>query len=176
MKITLYIAASLDGYIAGPNGEIDWLSMADHPGEDYGYYQFYDSVDALIMGRKTYELPAGVEEWPYPGKPSYVFTRQVLTTDRDDVFFVSGPPEDLVANLRTQGFQHVWMVGGGEIVRAFLARGLIDEHIISIIPVLLGEGIPMFPPTGPQQKLELLSSRQYESGLVQAHYRTVFDS
>ena len=89
MKITLYIAPTLDGYIAGPNGEVDWLSMVDQQGEDYGYAQFYDSVDALVMGRKTYDLAASVAEWPYPSKPSFVFTRQTLKPNHDDVTFVS---------------------------------------------------------------------------------------
>jgi len=177
MKVTLYIAASVDGFIAGPDGEIDWLSMVDHPDEDYGYYQFYDSVDALIMGRKTYEVPAGVAEWPYPGKPSYVLTRQDLktaglNTDRDDVTFVSDPVETVVASLRSQGFKHLWLAGGGEIIRAFLNQRLIDEHIISIIPVILGAGIPLFPTPNPLQRLELISSRHFKSGLIQAHYRS----
>lgn len=172
MKVTLYIAASLDGYIAGPNGEIDWLDLVDRPGEDYGYHQFYDSVDVLVMGRKTYEVPAGVAEWPYPGKPSYVLTRQDLKSDRDDVSFVSQPVETLVASLRRQGFQHLWLAGGGETVRAFLAQRLIDEHIFSIIPTILGAGIPLFPPPSPQQHLELISSRTFSSGVIQLHYRS----
>ncbi|HEU0022007.1 MAG TPA: dihydrofolate reductase family protein [Dehalococcoidia bacterium] len=172
MKVTLYIAASVDGFIAGPDGEIDWLSMVDRPGEDYGYHQFYDTVDALVMGRKTYELPAGEAEWPYPGKPSYVMTRQNLKTDRDDVTFVSGPVETVVTGWRHQGIQHVWLVGGGELIRTFLAQRLIDEHIISIIPVILGAGIPLFPPPNPQQRLELIGSQNFASGLIQAHYRS----
>jgi dihydrofolate reductase len=172
LKVTLYIAASVDGFIAGPHGEIDWLSMVECPDEDYGYYQFYDSVDALVMGRKTYEVPAGVAEWPYPGKPSYVLTRQDLKTDRDDVKFVSDPAATVVESLRRQGFRHVWLVGGGEVIRAFLAQGLIDEHIISFIPIILGTGIPLFPPPNPQQRLELISSRNFPSGLIQAHYRS----
>jgi dihydrofolate reductase len=172
MKVTLYIAASLDGFIAGPEGELDWLDLVDCPGEDYGYDPFYASVDVLVMGRKTYEVPAGVAEWPYPGKPSYVLTRQNLKTDRDDVTFVSDPVETLVENLRLQGFQHLWLAGGGELIRAFLAQGLIDEHIISIIPVILGAGIPLLPPPNPQQRLELVSSQHFRSGLIQLHYRS----
>lgn len=173
MKVTLYIAASVDGYIAGPGREIDWLSVVDQPGEDYGYYQFYDSVDALVMGSKTYELPDGEAEWLYPGKPSFVFTRQDMKTNRDDVTFVSDPVENVVGRLRSQEFQHVWLVGGGELIRSFLAQGLIDEHIISFLPIILGAGIPLFPPPNPQQRLELISSRQFESGLIQAHYRSI---
>ena len=107
MKVTLYIAASVDGYIAGPGREIDWLSVVDQPGEDYGYYQFYDSIDALVMGSKTYELPDGEAEWPYPGKPSFVFSRQDMKTNRDDVTFVSDPVENVGGRLRSREFQHV---------------------------------------------------------------------
>ena len=173
MKVTLYIAASVDGYIAGPGREIDWLSVVDQPGEDYGYYQFYDSIDALVMGSKTYELPDGEAEWPYPGKPSFVFSRQDMKTNRDDVTFVSDPVENVVGRLRSQEFQHVWLIGGGELIRSFLAQGLIDEDIILFLPIILGAGIPLFPPANPQQRLELISSRQFESGLIQAHYRSI---
>ena len=173
MNVVLYIAASLDGFIARPDGDVDWLSVVDRPGEDYSYYQFYNSVDALVMGRKTYEIPAGVEEWPYPGKPSFVFTHQDLETSRDDVTFVSDPVEQVMANVRKQGFQNVWLVGGGELIRSFLAHNLIDEHIISVIPIILGEGIPLFPPPSPEQQLDLVGSRQYESGLIEAHYKSI---
>jgi dihydrofolate reductase len=172
MKVTLYVAASLDGFIAGPNGEIDWLDLVDLPGEDYGYDQFYASVDALVMGRKTYEVPAGVDDWPYPGKPSYVLTRQDLHSSRDDVTFVSDPVETVVANLRSQGFQHLWLAGGGETVREFLAHGLVHEHIVSIIPTILGAGIPLYPPPNAQHDLELIHSQSFLSGVVQLHYRS----
>lgn len=171
MKVILYIAASLDGFIARPNGDVDWLDMVERPGEDYGYQEFYDSVDALVMGRKTYELPAGVDEWPYPGKQSFVFTSQDLKTDRDDVTFVSDPVDQVMENVRNQGFQNVWLVGGGVLIRSFLAHDLIDEHIVAVIPTILGEGIPLYPPPNPEQKLELIGSEQYESGLVEMRYR-----
>ena len=173
MKITLYIAPTLDGYIAGPNGEIDWLSVLEQPGEDYGYAQFYDSVDALVMGRKTYELAASVADWPYPSKPSFVFTRQTLTTSHEAITSVSEPVETVMDNLRTQGFQHVWLVGGGELIRSFLDQGLIDEHIISFLPIILGAGIPLFPPPSAERKLKLISSKSYASGLIQAHYKSI---
>ena len=117
MKVTLYIAASVDGYISGQGGEIDWLSVVHQQGKDYGYYQFYDSVDALVIGSKTYELPDGKVEWPYPGKPSFVFIQQDMKTNRDDVTFVSDPVENVVGRSRSPGFQHIWLVGGGELIR-----------------------------------------------------------
>jgi len=96
-----------------------------------------------------------------------------MKTTRDDVTFVSDQVENVVGRLRSQEFQHVWLVGGGEIIRSFLAQGLIDEHIISFLPIILGAGIPLFPPPNPQQRLELISSRQFENGLIHAHYRFI---
>jgi len=96
-----------------------------------------------------------------------------MKTNRDDVTFVSDPVENVVGRLRSQGFQRVWLVGGGELIRSFLAQGLIEEHIISFLPIMLGARIPLFPPPNPQQRLELISSRQFESGLIQAHYWSI---
>ena len=96
-----------------------------------------------------------------------------MKTTRDDVTFVSDPVENVIGRLRNQELQHVWLVGGGELIRSFLTQGLIDEHIISFLPIILGAGIPLFPPPNPQQRLELISSRQFENGLIQAHYQSI---
>lgn len=169
--VILYIACSLDGFIARRDGGIDWLSIVDREGEDYGYADFYASVDAVVMGRATYELTTSFEAWPYPGKKSVVFTRQRLRTVRDDVEFVSGDVAAVVSRLEGGGARRFWLVGGGELVTAFQRAHLIDEYIVSIIPILLGDGIPLFAPPGADAPLELLASRQYDSGLVQLHYR-----
>lgn len=171
-KITLYIATSLDGYIARADGGIDWLSMVEAPGEDYGYADFYASVDAIALGSKTYELALSFGEWPYPGKPTFVFTQRNLPCDRDDVILVTDSVETVLARLNTQGIQHLWLVGGGALVNSFLQQALIDDYIISTIPIILGAGIPLFPPPSPQIKLQLVSAQQYPSGLLQAHYRS----
>ncbi len=171
-KVTLYIATSLDGYIARSDGGIDWLSMVEAPGEDYGYADFYASVDAIALGSKTYELALSFEEWPYSSKPAFVFTQRSLPCDRDDVILVTNPVETVLADLDTQGFQHLWLVGGGALVNSFLQQDLIDEYIISTIPVILGGGIPLFPPPSPQVKLQTVSAKQYPSGLLQSHYRS----
>ena len=171
-KVTLYIAASLDGYIARSDGGIDWLAMVEVPGEDYGYENFYSSVDAIALGSKTYELALSFEEWPYSGKSTFVFTQRALPCDRDDVALVIDPVETLLARLDTQGFQHLWLVGGGTLVNSFLQQDLIGDYIISTIPIILGEGIPLFPPPSPQVKLQLVSAKQYPSGLLQSHYRS----
>lgn len=171
-KVTLYIAASLDGYIAQSDGNIDWLEMVEVPGEDYGYANFYASVDAIALGSKTYELALSFEPWPYSGKPTFVFTQRALPCDRDDVILVTDSVETVLARLDTQGLQHLWLVGGGALVNSFLQQDLIDDYIISTIPIILGAGIPLFPSPSPQMKLQLVSAQQYPSGLLQAHYRS----
>lgn len=170
-KVILYIAASLDGYIARRDGGIDWLAGVERPDTDYGYTRFYQSVDVALMGRKTYELARSFGDWPYPGKPAWVFTRQAFDSPRPDVFFTAAPPAWSLADLAARGMKRVWLVGGAELVAAFQKERLIDEYIVSVIPVILGEGIPLFLPTGVEQGLELIDSQRYPSGLVQMTYR-----
>jgi dihydrofolate reductase len=171
--VTLYIATSLDGYIARRDGGIDWLDAVQRPDTDYGYQAFYNTIHAVMMGRKTYDLARGFGDWPYPGMPSYVFTRQALRTDRDDVFFSAAPPAALIRELESRGLERLWLVGGGELVAAFQRERLIDEYIVSIIPLLLGEGIPLFPPPAPALPLALVESQSFPSGLVQLRYQTI---
>ena len=171
-EVILYIAASLDGYIAREDGAIDWLSAVDRPDTDYGYAQFYQSIDVAVMGRKTYELALSFGEWPYPGKPSCVFTHRNLTSNRSDLTFTSARPEVVLADLAARGLKRVWLVGGAELVATFQKARLIDEYIVSVIPVILGTGIPLFLSTGVEQGLELVDSQRYPSGLVQMTYRT----
>lgn len=170
-EVILYIAASLDGYIAREDGGIDWLSRVERPDTDYGYAQFYQSIDVAVMGRKTYELALSFGEWPYPGKPSVVFTHRNLTSERGDVMFTAASPDAVLAELAARGLKRVWLVGGAELVAAFQQARLIDEYIVSVIPVILGDGIPLFLSTGVEQGLELVESQQYPSGLVQMTYR-----
>lgn len=171
-KVTLYIATSLDGYIARSDGGIDWLSMVEAPGEDYGYASFYDSVDAIALGSNTYELALSFGEWPYPGKPTFVFTQRDLPCDRDDVMRASDSVEGVLAKLDAQGYQHLWLVGGGALVNSFLQQNLIDDYIISTIPIILGAGIPLFPPSNSEIKLQLMSAKPYPSGLLQTYYKS----
>lgn len=170
-KVTLYIAASLDGYIARSDRGIDWLSVLDTEGEDYGYTAFYESIDAIVLGSKTYQVGLGFDKWPYPEKKSFVFTQRHLKSDREDVVFVSDIVEQALADIHAQGFQNIWLVGGGALINSFLQHSLIDEYIISTIPIILGGGIHLFPPPIPEEKLELINSKRYPSGLLQAHYR-----
>jgi dihydrofolate reductase len=164
-KLSLFIASSLDGYIAGPGEEIDWL-FSD---QDYGYTEFYAGIDTVIMGRKSYDLSLTFGEYPYPGKRAYVFTRTPRARDRH-AQFVSGDVGAFVLHLKQQPGQRIWLVGGGEIIRECLSADLIDEFVISVHPVLLGAGLGLFPPGFGRRELVLQSVRSFSSGLVQSTY------
>lgn len=170
-KIKLYIASSLDSFIAGENGTIDWL-FSD---ADYGYAEFYNSIDTIFVGRKTYEQSLTFEEYPYNGKKVYVFTHNakkqkdkytsdIEYIDRDILEFVRDLIQQPVSN------RDIWLFGGGEIVSLFLNADLVHEIILSIHPIILGKGIPLFNKIKKLVKLRLVKSSQFESGLVQLHY------
>lgn len=180
MKVVLYIAASLDGFIADRDGGVDWLDRFTDPADgDYGYADFYDGVGALVMGRTTYDQVRGFGDWPYPSKPTVVFAHDPPDADRPDVSFTSGDPAEVVASLRKQmdgdpgsgPGQVLWLVGGGELIASFRERGLIDEIILTVIPVLLGEGVPLFVGAQPEAALRLIDVQRFESDIVQLHYR-----
>ncbi len=168
MRCSVFIATSLDGYIARSDGGIDWLSVVERPGEDYGFGEFYGSVDALVLGRKTWETALGFPEWPYAGKRVVVMSREAREGRHGEEFH-RGSPEELAAALRADGVRRVY-VDGGATIRGFLAAGLIDDLTVSVIPVLLGAGITLFGEGVPETRLTLQGSRAYESGLVQLRY------
>jgi len=170
MRCSVFIATSLDGYIARADGSIDYLSMVERAGEDYGYAAFISSIDALIIGRSTYDLALGFEPWPYAGKRCVVLTHKPPPARHGETFF-AGDPRVLVARLAAEGAQHAYIDGGG-VIQQFLAARLIDELTVSIIPVLLGEGIRLFGETQGDLPLELVSSKSFESGLTQLTYRS----
>jgi dihydrofolate reductase len=163
----LYIATSLDGYIADENGEIGWLTEYEGKG-DYGYTDFINSVDTIIMGRLTYEQVLSFASWPYPGKKCYVFSRRRQEPDKN-VIFVHDNPAEFMRRLKQEPGANIWLVGGAGLVAAFLKDNLVDEFIISIIPIILGNGIPLFSLGNPQMKLSLLATRNYGE-LAQLHY------
>jgi dihydrofolate reductase len=164
-KIVLYIACSLDGYIAGIDDDISWLFDDD----DYGYAKFLDTIDTVIMGRRTYDQVLGMGPYPYPNKDCYVFSRSLMGGD-ENVEFVNQPPKDFVKALREQEGANIWLVGGSDLIDIFMKDHLIDEFIISIHPVVLGDGIPLFSSGSLRQDLELKGDIAFPSGLVQIHY------
>src|SRR5262245_37487176 len=169
MRCSVFIATSLDGFIARANGRIDWLSLVNRPGEDYGYQKFHDSVDVMIVGRNTYETVLGFGAWPYAGKRCVVLTHRPLDAAHGEEPW-SGSPEALVAHLSAANAKRAY-VDGGAVIQQFLAAGLISDMTVSIIPILLGEGIRLFGKTGRDLPLGLVASRAFESGLVQLEYR-----
>ena len=170
-KVILYIAASLDGYIAKPNDDLSFLSIVEKEGEDYGYADFVNSVDTVIMGRKTYDwIMKQVPAFPHAGKNSYIITR----TTRENIgktIFYTGKLKGLILKVKSEKGETIFVDGGAEIVNELLKENLIDEFIISIIPVLIGDGIKLFKDGRPEQQLELVSVKQFEKGLVQLHYK-----
>lgn len=170
MRCSVFIATSLDGYIARSDGGIDWLSSVERPGEDYGFGEFYASVDVMVLGRKSWEKALSFPEWPYSGgrKRVVVMSREARE-GRNGEEFHRGSAEELAAALRAGGARRVY-VDGGVTIRGFLAAGLIDDLTVSVIPVLLGAGIPLFGEGVPETRLTLQGSRAYESGLVQLRY------
>jgi len=168
-KASVYIAASLDGFIARKDGGLDWLdSIPVDPDEDYGFKEFMDSIDALIMGRNTYDVVSGFDNWPYEGKKVIVLSKN-LHEVRPEAMLYYGAPESLLKKLQEEGARHVYVDGGVTICR-FMEKGLIDRLIITIIPTILGSGIPLFNQMETQQDLHLMSAESYPNGLVQLRY------
>ncbi len=167
-KVSVYIATSIDGYIAREDGNLDWLHAMHLSGEDYGYQAFFNSIDALVLGRKTFETASSVADWPYPEKRVIVLSR-TLTTIRSEAELFSGDLLDLVSKLYADGIQHVW-VDGGVTISQFLQQTMVDQMILSIIPIVLGSGIPLFPKMIQELPCRFVSSQSYPSGLVQLTY------
>jgi dihydrofolate reductase len=165
-KIILFIATSLDGFIAREDGNIDWL-FTD---QDYGYKEFYDSIDTVLTGRKTYETALLFEAEPYADKECYVFSR-LKTSLPGDVIIVKNDAVELVERLRARPGRHIWLLGGAELVDEFMKHNLIDEFRIFVHPHLLGSGIPLFKSSSREIKLKLLRSQNFSSGLVEMHLR-----
>lgn len=166
---------SLDGYIAAPNDDLSFLEIVQVADEDYGYTDFINTIDTVILGRKTYDwVMTQVPEFPHADKLAYVITRTARPSIGSTHFY-TGSLADLVAELKnTDSAKHIFCDGGAEVVNALLDGAFIDEFIISVIPILLGDGTRLFRDGDrPQQTLELVSVKHFTSGLVQLHYRRV---
>ena len=173
MKLSMYVAISLDGFIAKTDGNIDWLAedvSFEDTLNDEDYKAFYDSTDALVMGGKTYRQLLTFGDWPYPGKKTIVVSRTEKRSDLSDVFFSDASAEQIAERLELEGHQHVWILGGGEIHSMFLNAGLIDEMRIFVMPKILGEGIPLFAPPVSDGKWKLLETKHWRKNIVELHY------
>jgi len=180
MKTTVYIATSVDGFIARKNGDIDWLPNGEdvEGGEDYGYQEFIDSVDALVMGRNTYELALSFDSWPYGAKAVFVLSSREVDIPSDiakTVESLCAPPREVVRRLSERGFKHLY-IDGGKTIQKFLSEGLIQRLIITKVPILIGTGIPLFSLLPHDVKLHHLETRQFKNGLVQSKYEVIGDA
>jgi len=173
MKASVFTATSVDGFIARENGSVDWLPTGDGPGrEDYGYQDFLDSVDALVMGRNSYDMVRSFGAWPYGNKPVMILTSQPLsipTSIPTTVSAMSGSPHAVVQALSNKGYQHLY-IDGGKTVQGFIRAGLIQTLIITIIPILIGSGIPLFGALPHDVPLRHLETTPFENGFVQSKY------
>lgn len=174
--VTLYIAASVDGYVADAEGGVDWLEEFDGDADDEedvaGFAAFFETVDCLVIGATTYEQVRGFGEWPYGDTPTYVFTHRDLPRATEAVEFVAGDPAAVVAELRDQ-YDHVWLVGGAALAQSFLRAREVDTLRLSLVPVLLGDGIPLFAGEYDRQRLRLRDTTTHGSGIVEHHYEVV---
>lgn len=157
-NVVLYIAMSLDGKIARSNDQLDWLFAVEGEG-DNGYAEFFKTVGAVIMGRKTYEEVLQLsEEYPYPDVPNYVMTRNP-DREAEHVTFTDESIEELIHRLKQEVEQDIWIIGGGEVIKAAMEQDVIDRCEIAIAPVVLGEGVPLFPEGTKETKLRLTNQR-----------------
>lgn len=172
-QIKLFIATSLDGYIADPEGQVNWLFTDS----DYGYTPFFESIEILVMGRRTYDQILSFGEWPYGTKTTFVFTRDPQRhpspLDPSPVQFTCQTVQLWMESLDPPSSGDIWLVGGAALIALFRQARLIDHYILSIHPIILGSGIPLFAGEQPEQDLKLIRAEPYASGLVQVHYQTV---
>lgn len=173
-KVTLYIAASLDGFIARKDGSVDWLPVPVEGGEDYGYAAYLETVDTLVMGRKTYEQVRMLGPWPYGDRRCVVFSGRRGGQHDDRAEWAEGDIAAWVRELKEgESEGGIWLVGGAEVIAACLAGDVVDEIILTTVPVLLGEGIRLFPETTWMTRLRLADVRGFADGLVQSRYGVV---
>ncbi len=173
-EIKLFIAATIDGFIARDDGSLDWLDSLPNPNKiDHGYAEFYKDIGTVVIGRKTYEevLGFGVE-WPYANCKTYVVTsKDNYRTQTENTEVINSISAQNIEVIKTASAKDIWVVGGGEIITGFLNYNLIDEVILCIIPVILGKGIPLFPNNPRETLFELKKSEQFETGAVALHYK-----
>ncbi|MFW9779725.1 MAG: dihydrofolate reductase family protein [Candidatus Heimdallarchaeota archaeon] len=166
-EVVLYIATSLDGYIANIESNVDWAP----PGaKGYGFTEFFSNVSTVLMGRKTYDqISSRNTMFPYQGKECYVFSRTKDGQD-DNVTFVNTQIEEFVSRLKRKDGKNIWLVGGGSMIEAFIKQNLIDRYRIYIVPHLLGDGIPLFVPQDNEVPLKLVKSVDYPNGVIELQY------
>ncbi len=177
LKISVFIATSVDGFIARPDGDVAWLHEVEliEGGDDAGYGEFFALVDALVMGRGSFEKVLEFDPWPYGEKPVIVLSKSLKEVPeelRDRVRIDASTPQEFVEKLSQDEYKHVYL-DGGQVIRSFLRDGLVDEMTITTIPVLIGEGLPLFGKIEKDIKLKLLESKSWKNGFVQSKYQVL---
>ncbi|HEY5884999.1 MAG TPA: dihydrofolate reductase family protein [Pyrinomonadaceae bacterium] len=165
-KVRYAVAMSLDGYIADPQGEADWI--VTNP--EFDFAAMFDQFDTFLIGRGTFEPMARANRGETPGMKTYVFSRTLRQEDHPGVIIVPGGAERTVAALREEEGKDIWLFGGGKLFRSLLNAGLVDTVEVAIMPILLGEGIPLLPSPGKQSKLKLTGHKVYKTGIVSLEY------
>lgn len=174
-KIIVHIAVSADGFIARPDGGVDWLDRPDLKG-DYGMGEFYRTIDTILWGRKTCDMALDFQKRGVAGSEfdthvkNYVFTHRLPASAPPGVEFVNQPVKEFACQLRSQPGKDIWMMGGAEIIGSFLDAGEIDEFVMNVIPVFIGEGIPVIAPRHRTVLLNLIGSKAFEDGVAMLHY------
>ena len=171
VKVVYYVASSLDGYIATSDGGVDWLNRFHVAGEDHGAGKLEASIDALLLGSHTYEFALKLGQWPSPNKPSWVFTGRDLRVLHPSITLTSQSPREVIELLAARKMRRAWLMGGGKLAASFHEAQLISRCIISVFPVLLGAGIPLFAAhSSPLDALRLVKAKPFKSGIVQLTY------
>ncbi len=175
--ISIHMVASLDGKVAKKDNSMDWFETTDHyengvTGEDPEV--FLQKIDCYVMGSKTYELALELSKqygWPYGDKPTYVLTSRNLVSERNNIQFFQGGPEQFVNQILQPNYQNVWVVGGPALVKSFLSLGLAHEIRMTILPIILGEGSSFFQEISIEQALHLKDTKAYKNGMVEMCYQ-----
>ncbi len=166
-RTSTFVGVSLDGFLARPDGSLDWLTP--YEGHEHGYTAFFASIDTLVIGRKTYDFVQTMSAWPYGDRRCVVMTHRAIASAHGERAY-AGEPAALLAELEAEGARHVY-VDGGAVIRAFLAAGLLDELTLTIVPCLIGEGLPLFGGVALESGLVLAEVKSFGDRLAQLHYR-----
>ncbi len=171
-KVILYIAVTQDGFIADKQGGVDWLDAYNAGTEDYGFDAFYNSVDALVMGDNTYKQIVSYGAWPFEGASTFVFASKTTPATRnEDIELIKTDVPEFMNEMKEDGFEALWLVGGAQLIESFYKADSIDEYILTIVPHQLGEGLALPLGIFEGQNLTLVDTKKFPSGVIQKHYK-----